>query len=123
MDAQNYQEKLYAFLHRVEAIPTKKRLSKVELDETEAIFRELGAISVIERELGTQQKLILDFLEPTNLLLTVQLVKTQTLRAGNVEAVQRLTSTLLGVRPDRFVAEVDQNLIRRYGATGIRIAS
>ncbi len=123
LDAQNYQEKLYAFLHQVEAIPTKKRLSKAELYETEAIFRELGAISVIEREFGTQQKLILDFLEPANLLLTVQLVKTQTLRAANVEAVQRLTSTLFGVRPDRFVAEVDQNLIRRYGATGIRIAS
>lgn len=53
----------------------------------------------------------------------VQLVKTQTLRAKNVEAVQRLTSTLLGVRPDRVVAEVDQDLIRRYGATGLRIAS
>ena len=123
LDAQNYQEKLYAFLHRVEAIPTKKRLSKAEQDATESIFRELGAIAVIEREFAAQQKLITDFLEPSNLVLTVQLVKTQTLRAKNVEAVQQLTSTLLGVRPERFVAEVDQDLIRRYGATGIRIAS
>ncbi|WP_122614162.1 hypothetical protein [Pseudomonas viridiflava] len=123
LEAQNYQQKLYAFLHRVEAIPTKKRLSKAEQKETEAIFRELGAIAVIEREFGTQQRLIADFLEPSNLVLTIQLVKTQTLRANNVEAVQRLTSTLLGVRPDRVVAEVDQDLIRRYGATGLRIAS
>lgn len=123
LDAQSYQEKLYSFLHRVEAIPTKKRLTKAELLETEAIFRELGALSVIEREFGAQQKLIFDFLEPANLVLTVQLVKTQTLRAKNVEAVQRLTSTLLGVRPERFVAEVDQDLKQRYGATGIRIAS
>ncbi|WP_417663517.1 hypothetical protein [Pseudomonas sp.] len=123
LNAQNFQETLYAFLHRVEAIPTRKRLSKIEQDEVEAIFRELGTIVVIERELGTQKKLIADFLKPTNLVLMVQLVKNQTLRAKNVEAVQRLTSTMLEVRPDRFVAEVDQGLIRRYGATGIRIAS
>ena len=123
LDAQGYQEKLYSFLHRVESIPTKKRLTKAELLETEAIFRELGALSVIEREFVAQQKFIRDFLEPENLVLTVQLVKTQTLRAKNVEAVQQLTSSLLGVRPERFVAEVDQNLKKRYGATGIRIAS
>lgn len=123
LDAHGYQEKLYSFLHQVEAIPTKKRLTKDEVRETEGIFRELGALSVIEREFGAQQKLIFDFLEPANLILTVQLVKTQTLRAKNVEAVQRLTSTLLGVRPERFVAEVDYDLKQRYGATGIRIAS
>nr|WP_315444923.1 hypothetical protein [uncultured Pseudomonas sp.] len=123
LDAQRYQEKLYSFLHRVEAIPTKKRLTKAELSETESTLRDVGALSVSERELGTQQKLITDFLDPANLLLTVQLVKTQTLRAKNVQAMQRLTSTLLDVRPERFVAEVDQDLKRRYGATGIRIAS
>ena len=123
LDAQKYQERLYAFLHEVEALPTKKKLSKADLDSSEAVFRELGAISVIEPEISNQQKLLIDFLEPTNLLLTVQLVKNQALRAKNVEAVQRLTSTLLGVRPDRFVATLDQDLKHHYGATGIRIAS
>lgn len=123
LDSQKYQEKLYAFLHQVEALPTKKNLSKAELNVSEAVFRELGAVSVIEREIGNQQKILVDFLEPTNLLLTVQLVKNQALRAKNVEAVQRLTSTLHGIRPDRFVAILDQDLKHHYGATGIRIAS
>lgn len=123
LSAYNFHETLYSLLHRVEGIPTKKRLSKVEQDNIEKTFQELRAINVIERELAAQTILIKDFLDPANLILLVQLVKNQTLRAKNFEAFQKLTSTMLDVRPERFVAEVDQDLIKRYGATGIRIAS
>lgn len=123
LDSQKFDERLYAFLHRVEAIPTKQPRSKVELDEAEAALQELRTISVIEREIDNQRRLLADFLGPDNLILTVQLIKTQTLRAECVEAVQKLTSTSFNMRPDRFVAGIDQELKRLYGATGIRIAS
>jgi hypothetical protein len=123
LDAQGYSPKLYEFLKQVEGIPIKKNLSQAELDRAEATFNDVSGLSVIERDLALQSRLLQTFVEPANLLLSIQLFANQDLRAKTVEAVHTLLGQPCKTAPERFVADIDQALQRQYSANGIRIAS
>lgn len=123
LEDQGYSHKLYDFLRRLDSIPVKQRLSEAELYEAEATFQYIAELGLIERELANQSELLSEFGDPANLLLTVQLFANKVLRAQAVEAVHRLIGEPCKASPERFVADIDQALQRRYSADGIRIAS
>ena len=120
---QGYTHKLYEFLRQLEGIPVKQRLSQTELDQAEVTFMHLAELSVIEREVNAQSKLLSDFAAPVNLLLSVQLSANKELRAKTVEAVHLLIGEPCKTTFVRFVADIDQALQRQHSADGIRIAS
>lgn len=62
-------------------------LTTAEIDHAEATFNNVAAITSIARELESQFKLLDDFLNPSNLVLTVQLISNQAIRGDTVVAV------------------------------------
>jgi hypothetical protein len=123
LEEQGYTPKLYDFLRQLEGIPVKRQLSQAELDQAEVTFKNLAELSVIERELNVQCRLMSDFTAPANLLLSVQLSSNKELRAKAVEAVHLLIGQPCKTSFQRFVADIDQALQRQHSADGIRIAS
>jgi hypothetical protein len=123
LEEQGYTHRLYEFRRQLERIPVKQRLTKAEIDQAEATFNQVAELSVIERELQAQSKLMADFIAPGNLLLTIQLFGNKEVRAKAVDAVHRLTGESCGTTPERFIADIDQALQRQHSADGIRIAS
>lgn len=123
LEEQGYTPKLYDFLRQLEGIPVKRQLSQAELDQAEVTFKNVAELSVIERELNAQSKLMSDFASPANLLLSVQLSSNKELRAKAVEAVHLLIGQPCKTSSQRFVADIDQALQRQHSADGIRIAS
>ncbi|MCF5700478.1 hypothetical protein [Pseudomonas syringae] len=123
LEEQGYTLKLYDFLRQLEGIPVKRQLSQAELDQAEATFKYVAELSVIERELNAQSKLLSDFAGPANLLLLIQLSSNKELRAKAVEAAHLLIGQPSKTSSQRFIADIDQALQRQHSADGIRIAS
>ncbi|HEF4763166.1 TPA: hypothetical protein SAN82_005644 [Pseudomonas putida] len=123
LEEQGYTHRLYEFRRQLEGIPAKQRLTKSEIGHAEAALNQVTELSVIERELQAQSKLMADFVAPGNLLLTIQLFANKEVRAKAVEAVHQLTGESCKTTPERFVADIDQTLQRQHSADGIRIAS
>ncbi|WP_283183487.1 hypothetical protein [Pseudomonas svalbardensis] len=123
LEEQAYTPKLYDFLRQLEGIPVKKQLSQAELDQAEVTFKNVAELSVIDRELNAQSKLLSDFAGPANLLLLIQLSSNKELRAKAVESAHLLIGQQCKTSSQRFVADIDQALQRQHSADGIRIAS
>lgn len=123
LGGQRYQERLFEMRKRLEAIPTKPRLNTAELESAEAALNDMTKLAVIERELHAQATLLNDFLEPSNLQLTVQLVSSHEARADTVKAVHRLLGQSLDVSPSQYVAAIDLAFKQRYSTGAIRIGS
>lgn len=121
LDAQKYSEQISDFRKQLEHIPVKEQLTNTEIDHAEATFNKKAAIESIKQELKSQCKLLDDFLKVSNLNLTVQLISNQTTRAETVVAVYQLTGQTLDVKPEKLVSDIDLNLKRHYGASGVRI--
>ncbi|WP_192316861.1 hypothetical protein [Pseudomonas sp. PDM16] len=121
LGAQEYAGQISDFRKQLELIPVKGHLTSAEIDHAETTFNSVAAIKGIERELESQFKLLEDFLNLSNLVLTVQLVSNQAIRAETVVAVHQLTGQTLAGKPDKFVAEIDLDLKRKHDATGVRI--
>jgi len=119
---QRYQERLLDFRRQLEAIPSKTRLTNVEVEQAEAVFNRLTELTVIERDIQSQTKLIDEFLNPANLEMVIQLTSNQTIRAETVLAVHQLRNEPCGMAPEKYVAEIDRMLKQRYSAGAIRIA-
>lgn len=123
LDQQLYQETLLNLRRQLEAVPTKARLSQVELELAEAALKQVATLETIERELQGQVELLDDFRKPTNLLLAIQVVSNHKARAETVKAVHQLIGEPCSTAPERYVAEIELALKRKYSAGGIRIAS
>lgn len=120
---RRYQERLLEMRKGLEAISPKSRLKTAELESAEAALNDMTELAVIERELHDQVTLLNDFLEPSNLQLTVQLISSHQARADTVEAVYRLLGQSLDVSPSRHVAAIDLAFKQRYSTGAIRIGS
>jgi len=118
-----YAQQLYDFLHKLQSIPAKKRLTNDELAMAESVINDLAGLGVLEREVKLQRSLIRDFRALTNLLITVQLFANRELRAQIVGAAYQLSGESLGTSPSRIVDAIDQSIRERYKASGLRIAS
>ncbi|MBX9914531.1 MAG: hypothetical protein K2Y25_11605 [Pseudomonadaceae bacterium] len=121
LGAQEYAEQIADFRKQLELIPVKKLLTNLEIDHAEATFSSVAAITNIEREFESQFKLLDEFLKPSNLVLTIQLISNQAIRAETVVAVHQLTGQSLAEKPEKFVAEIERQLKRKHKATGVRI--
>lgn len=123
LEDQGYAQRLCDFRRQLEGIPVKRRLTNAEIDQAEETLNQVEALSVIERELQTQSKLMAEFVSPTNLLLTIQLFGNKDLRGKTVEAVHQLLGESCKTTPAKFIADIDQALQRQHSADGIRVAS
>lgn len=123
LDQQLYQETLLYLRRELEAIPTKARLSQMQLEQAEAALKQVSTLAIIENELQDQAELLADFLKPANLQLTIQIVSNHKIRAETVEAVHHLINEPCSMTPEKYVADIDLALKQKYSAGGIRIAS
>ncbi|WP_426810443.1 hypothetical protein ABOC32_06310 [Pseudomonas sp. WOUb67] len=121
LDHKTYAGQISDYRKQLDLIPAKDHLTNAEIDQAEATLNNVAAITSIERELGALSRMMSDFSEKSNLVLTVQLTSNQAIRAETVAAVHRLTGETLAMAPERFVADIDAALKRKYDATGIRI--
>lgn len=121
LNAQEYSGHISNFREQLDLIPTKRHLTNAEINHAEATFNNVAAITSIERELESQFKLLDDFLKPSNLVLTIQLSSNQAIRAETAVAVHQLTGQTLAVKPEKFISDIDLDLKRQYGASGVRI--
>ena len=108
---------------QLDAIPTKARLSQVELELAEATLKQVTTLDIIERELQDQLELLGDFRKPANLQLAIQVVSNHKIRAETVKAVHQLMGEPCSTAPEKYVAEIELALKQKYSAGGIRIAS
>jgi hypothetical protein len=97
-------------------------LANAEIEQAEAVFNRLTGLTVIERDLQLQTKLIDEFLNPANLEMVIQLTSNQKIRAETVLAVHQLRNEPCGMAPEKYVAEIDRMLKQRYSAGAIRIS-
>ncbi|WP_372874980.1 hypothetical protein [Pseudomonas sp.] len=123
LDQQLYQETLLHLRRQLEAIPTKARLSQVELELAEAALKQVATLQTIEREMQGQVELLNDFRKPANLQLAIQVVSNHKVRAETVKAVHQLIDEPCSTAPEKYVADIDLALKQKYSAGGIRIAS
>lgn len=123
LDQQLYQESLLHLRRQLEAIPTKARLSQVELELADSALREVITLETIERELQGQVGFLDDFRKPANLQLAIQVVSNHKVRAETVKAVYQLMGEPCSTAPEKYIAEIDLALKQKYSAGGIRIAS
>jgi hypothetical protein len=121
LDHQTYAGQISDYRKQLELIPTKDHLTKAEIDQAEAALNNVAAITSLERELGALSKMMSDFVEPSNLVRTVQLTSNQAVRTETVVAVHRLAGKTLTMTPERFVTDIDVALKRKHDATGVRI--
>ncbi|ROM70894.1 hypothetical protein BK653_03150 [Pseudomonas brassicacearum] len=119
---QRYQERLLDFRRQLEAIPSKIRLTNAQVEQAEAVFNRLTELTVIEREIQSQAKLIDEFLNPANLEMVIQLTSNQKIRSETVLAVHQLRNETCSMAPEKYVAEIDRMLKQRYSAGAIRIS-
>ena len=122
LEKLNYTQQVYTLLHKLQSIPTKKRLTKDELLRAETVVNELKGLSLLEREVKQQRALISDFCEMPNLLTMVQLFANREFRAEIVEAIHLLAGEQLKGLPSRIVDTIDQSIREKYNAAGLRIA-
>ncbi|WP_236191689.1 hypothetical protein [Pseudomonas pharyngis] len=122
VENQNYAQRLYEFLHKLQNISLKKRLTKDELATAESVFNELAELDVLEREIKKQRSLIIEFCTLPNLLVTVQLFANRELRAAIVESAYHLSGESLKVSSSRVVDAIDRSIREHYKADGLRIA-
>lgn len=123
LDEQEYQVTLLSIRRQLEAIPTKQRLTQPQLVMAEAAFSNMTTLDSLEREIQDQLKLLVEFLMPANLHMAVQVVSNRKVRAATVTAVHKLLGETCSMAPDKYVADIDLGLTRKYTAGGIRIAS
>ncbi|MBL4835915.1 MAG: hypothetical protein JKY26_18340 [Pseudomonas sp.] len=123
LDQQLYQEILLGLRRQLEAIPTNTRLSQAELEVAETAFQQVATLELVERELQVQVTLLDDFRKLTNLQLAIQVVSNHKVRAETVKAVHKLSGEPSSMIPEKYIAEIDLALKRKYSAGGIRIAS
>ncbi|CAM4037384.1 hypothetical protein CCOS865_03254 [Pseudomonas reidholzensis] len=123
LDQQLYLETLLKLRRQLEAIPVKARLSQLELEHAEAALSQVATLETIERQLQGQIELLDDFRKPSNLQLVIQIVSNQKVRAETVTAVYHLMGEPCSMTPEKYVAEIDLALKKKYAANGIRIAS
>ncbi|WP_460144008.1 hypothetical protein [Pseudomonas sp. S2_A02] len=97
-------------------------MANAEIEQAEAVFNRLTGLTVIERDLQLQTKLIDEFLNPANLEMVIQLTSNQKIRAETVLAVHQLRNEPCGMAPEKYVAEIDRMLKQRYSAGAIRIS-
>jgi len=123
LDQQLYQEILLGLRRQLEAIPTNARLSQAELELAEIAFKQMATLEAVERELQVQATLLEDFCRLTNLRLAIQVVSNHKVRAETVKAVHQLSGEPGSMAPEKYIAEIDLALKRKYTAGGLRIAS
>jgi len=108
---------------RLNNLPTHLFLSETEIKEAEEVIKQVSQLDSIEQELGRQRKLMRDFCGKDNLDLLMQLTPNRKLRADAVRAAHRILGEELSQDASRMVDNIDDSLRRKYGASGLRMAS
>lgn len=116
-----FAQQLYSSLRKLESIPTNKKLTNNELELAEALINDLPQISLIERSVKDQGRLISTFCQHQNLILIIQLTSNREIRAQAVETVYSLTGEPFDSSASRFVDSIDQSIRDIYKAEGLRI--
>jgi hypothetical protein len=98
-------------------------LSETEIKEAEEVIKQVSQLDSIEQELARQHKLMRDFCGKDNLNLLMQLTPNRKLRADAVRAAYRILGEDLRQEASRVVDNIDGSLRRKYGASGLRMAS
>lgn len=122
LEKMAYTQQLYTFLHKLQNIPDKKRLTNDDLVIAESVINELTGLSVLEREVKVQHRLISEFCAMPNLLITVQLFASRDLRAEIVNAIHQVSGESLQVAASRVVDAIDKSIREKYNASGLRMA-
>lgn len=112
LDQQLYQETLLSLRRQLDAIPTKARLSQVELELAEATLKQVTTLDIIERELQDQLELLGDFRKPANLQLAIQVVSNHKIRAETVKAVHQLMGEPCSTAPRNMLPKLNWRLSR-----------
>lgn len=108
---------------RLNNLPAHLFLSETEIKEAEEVIKQVSQLDSIEQELARQHKLMRDFCGKDNLDLLMQLTPNRKLRADAVHAVYRILGEDLRQEASRVVDNIDDSLRRKYGASGLRMAS
>ncbi|QFS87050.1 MULTISPECIES: hypothetical protein [unclassified Marinobacter] len=108
---------------RLNNLPTHLFLSEPEIKEAEEVIKQVSQLDKIEQELVRQRKLMRNFCRKDNLDLLMQLTPNRKLRADAVRAAHRIIGEDLRQDASRVVDNFDDSLRRKYGASGLRMAS
>lgn len=123
IEEEPFTVQLYQFLHALEDIPLKKRLTNAELATAESVLNSLAHLNVLKREIKHQREAISDFKTLSNILIAVQLFANRLLRAEVVKTAHLLTGESIPSMPSKLVDAIDHSIRQLYSADGLRIAS